>query len=191
MKRIIFKNQTAQRIYDDYFKRVNRCIKILSAEDQLELQMELNSHVYEATHAALPENEIDTLMNVLEKLGPPEVTLQPSVAYKKAQQAGRSFNPKHILQALYLNTFRGIGYFIIALIYLFIIASGSLIVLKIVSPERTGFFVGNGRFFMGYNTHPVTGLTEVLGNWFIITVIILMILFYFLNTLLFRLLKRK
>ena len=191
MKRIIFKNQTAQRIYNDYFKRVNRCIKILSAEDQLELQMELNSHVYEATHTALPENEIDTLMNVLEKLGPPEVMLQPSVAYKKAQQAGRSFNPKHILQALYLNTFRGIGYFMIALIYLLIIAFGSLIVLKITSPAHTGFFVGNGHFFMGYNTHLNNEPTEVLGNWFIITVIALMILFYFLNTLLFRLLKRK
>jgi len=95
------------------------------------------------------------------------------------------------LQALYLNTFRGIGYFIIALIYLFIIASGSLIVLKIVWPDHTGFFLGNGHFFLGYNTHLNAGLTEVLGNWFILTVIVLMVLFYFLNTLLFRLLKRE
>jgi uncharacterized membrane protein len=191
MKRIIFTKPTSQKIYDDYFKRVSRCIGILSVDDQHEILMELNSHVYEATHTALPENEIDVLVDALEKLGAPEEVLQPAIAYKKAKQATRTFNPKHILQALYLNIFNGIGYFIIALVYLFIIAFGSLVVLKLIYPANTGFFVGAGHFFAGYTTRLPAGVNELLGNWFIITVILLMILFYFLNTLLFRLLKRK
>jgi uncharacterized membrane protein len=192
MKRIIFKQNTAQKIYDDYFKRVNRCISILSADDQLDMLMELNSHVYEATHTASPENEIDVLMDVLQKLGAPEEVLQPVVAHKKAQQAGRSFNPRHIIQALYLNIFNGAGYFIFTMIYLLIVAFGFLIVIKLVSPAHTGLFIRDGHFFaFGYTTNLPDRVTELLGNWFIITVIALMAAFYFLNTLLFRLLKGK
>src|SRR5260370_13815882 len=152
MKRIIFTKPTAQKIYDDYFKRVSRCIGILSADDQREILMELNSHVYEATHTALTENEIDVLVDALEKLGAPEEVMQPAISYKKAKQATRTFNPKHILQALYLNIFNGVGYFIMALVYLFIIAFGSLIVLKLIYPSHTGLFVGAGHFFAGYTT---------------------------------------
>jgi hypothetical protein len=192
MKRIIFTNPTAQKIYGDYFKRVSRCINILSEDDQREMLMEINSHVYEATHTALPENEIDVLMDTFEKLGAPEEVLQPLVAYKKIQQATRSFNPKHIIQALYLNIFNGIGYFILAMVYLLILALGSLIVIKLISPSHTGLFVKDDHFFVfGYTTNLPAGVNELLGNWFIITVIVLMTLFYFLNTLLFRLLKGK
>ena len=192
MKRIIFKQNTAQKIYDDYFKRVNRCISILSADDQLDLLMELNSHVYEATHSASAENEINVLVDALQKLGAPEEVLQPVVAHKKAQQAGRSFNPRHIIQALYLNISNGAGYFIFAMIYLLIVAFGFLIVIKLISPAHTGLFIKDDHFFaFGYTTNLPDHITELLGNWFIITVITLMAAFYFLNTLLFRLLKGK
>lgn len=190
MKRITFTNPTAQKIYDDYLKRVGRCISILSENDRQEMLMEINSHIYEATHTATAEAEIDTLMDTLEKLGAPEEVLQPVVAQKKVQQATRTFNPKHIAQALYLNIFNGVGYFILAVIYMFIFACGALIVLKLIYPSHTGLFVGDGHFFAGYSTYAQPG-NELLGNWFIITVILVMGLLYFLNTLLFRLLKRK
>jgi hypothetical protein len=192
MKRIIFTNPTAQKIYDDYFTRVNRCISILAAADQRELLMELNSHVYEATHKGLAGNEVDILVDALEKLGAPEVVLQPAVAYKKVQQAGSSFNPWHILQALYLNISNGAGFFIMAIIYLVTLAFGSLAVIKVISPTHTGLFLKDGHWFaFGYISNLPSGLTELLGNWFIVTVLVLMGIFYFLNTLLFRLLKRK
>lgn len=192
MKRIIFNNPTAQRIYDDYISRVNRCVSILSADDQRELLMEFNSHIYEATHNAAPENEVDILMDTLDKLGAPEVVLQPTVAHKKVQQAVRSFNPKHVVEAIYLNIFNGVGYFIWGLIYLLVLAFGSLAIIKLIAPEHTGFFLKDGHYFVfGYTSDLPSGATEVLGNWFIITVIALMSIFYFLNTLLFRLLKGK
>jgi uncharacterized membrane protein len=154
--------------------------------------MELNSHVYEATHTAPPENEVDVLMDVLEKLGAPEEVLQPVVAHKKAQQAGRSFNPRHIIQALYLNISNGVGYIIFAIIYVLIVIFGLLIAIKLISPTHTGLFIKDGHFFaFGYTTILPDRVTELLGNWFIITVIALMGAFYFLNTLLFRLLKGR
>jgi len=192
MKRIIFTNPTAQKIYDDYFNRVKRCVSILSANDQLEMMMEFNSHIYEATSAATPSNEVDVLVNTLEKLGAPEEVLQPVIAHKKVKQATRSFNPKHIIQALYLNISNGAGYFVFAVVYMLIIALGILIVLKLISPAHTGLFIQDDRFIaFGYRTDLPSNVTELLGNWFIATVIMLMGAFYFLNTLLFRLLKGK
>ena len=192
MKRLIFTNSTAQKIYDDYFARVIRCVDILSAADQQDLLMELNSHVYEATHRGVPGNEVDVLVDALDKLGAPEVVLQPVVAYKKVQQAGRSFSPKHILQALYLNIANGVGFFVIGIVYLLILAFGSLAIIKLVSPRHTGLFLQNGHWFaFGYTSRLPDGVTELLGNWFIIIVILIMGIFYFLNTLMFRLLKKK
>lgn len=192
MKRIIFTNPTAQKMYDNYFARVSRCIKILSATDQQELLMELNSHVYEATHRGIAGSEVEILVDALEQLGAPEMVLQPTVAYKKVQQAGRSFNPKHILQALYLNIANGAGFFVIGMIYLLILAFGSLAIIKLISPSHTGLFLQNGHLFaFGYTSNLPDGFTELLGNWFIAVVIGLMSVFYFLNTLLFRLLKKR
>ena len=191
MKRIIFNNPTAQKIYDDYFKRVNRCIHMLSADDQLELQMELNSHIYEATKKATPPTEVEVLVDTIEKLGPPEETLHHVVAHKKTQQAIRSFNPGHIFQALYLNISNGIGYVILSCIYLLVAAMGILIVLKLIYPSHTGLFTYNGHFqAFGFTTILRTGISEQLGSWFIPTVFGIMIVLYFLNTLVFRLLKK-
>lgn len=191
MKRIIFTNQTAQKIYDDYFTRVNRCIRILAPHDQQEMLMEFNSHIHEATADALPDREVEILVDTLERLGAPEVVLQPIVANKKVRQATRSFNPKHVLQALYLNIFNGIGYFVFAIIYLFIFCFGLLTVVKMIAPNHTGLFVGGGHLFMmGYMHHRPAGSAELLGDWFIATVIFLAGVFYYLNTLLLRLLKR-
>ena len=192
MKRINFTNATAQKIYDDYFTRVRRCIKILSADDQLEISMELNSHVYEAIQGGAVQDEIEVLVDTLEKLGPPEEVLRPLIAEKKVAQAGRSFNPKHIVQALFLNMNRGAAYILIALVYLLIISFGSLIVFKLIFPSNTGLFVKDEHFYaFGHTTIIPPGASELLGNSFIFIVILLMGLFYFINTLLFRLMKRK
>jgi uncharacterized membrane protein len=191
MKRIIFKNNSAQKIYDDYLKRVSRCISILSQGDQLDVMMEVNSHIYEATQQASNENEIDALLDALDKLGPPEIVLEPIVADKKRYQAAHSFNPKHVAQALYLNMLRGFGFFIIGIIYLFTFASVSLIILKLIYPANTGLYIGAGHFFFGYSSNPHNTASERLGNWFILSVTGLIFLFYFLNTLLLRLLKRE
>jgi hypothetical protein len=192
MKRIIFNNATAQKIYDDYFKRVERCIQPLSADDQRDLLMDLNSHIYEATHTAPLQDEVEVLVDTIEKLGPPEETLMPVIAHKKTQQAIRSFNPGHIFQALYLNISNGIGYVILTGLYLLIAAMGILIILKWIYPSHTGLFSYNGHFqAFGFTTSLRAGSSELLGPWFIPTVCAIMIVLYVLNTLVFRLLKKS
>lgn len=192
MKRIIFTNTSAQKIYDDYLKRAERVTSILAPADQLEIMMEINSHIYEATHGVLANHEVEQLLDTLEKLGAPEEVLQPLVANKKVVQATKSFRPRHIMQALYLNINNGAGFIIFGVIYLLIIMLGILIPLKLIYPEKTGLFIRNDHFFgFGYVTELKPGLTELLGNWFILVIVFLMGAFYFLNTLLFRLLRKE
>jgi len=192
MKKLSFTTSTAQKIYDDYLNRVSRCTRTLPEDDQREIMMEVNSHIYEATLAATPQTEVEVLVNALQSFGAPEDVLQPLVADKKVKQATRTFNPRHIIQALYLNISNGIGFVLFAVVYLFIAALGILIILKLIYPEHTGLFFKKDHFcFLGFTTELPGGLTELLGNWFIPVVAVLMIILYFLNTLLFRLLKRK
>ncbi len=192
MKRLIYKNPTAQKIYDSYFKRVSRCVGTLPPNDRLELEMELNSHVYEATNNIAADKEVEVLIDVLERLGAPEEMLQPVIADKKIKQASRSFNPKHVLQALYLNASSGLGYLTLTLVYVLIVAFGSLIILKLLFAGNTGLFLKNGEFkVFGFTTNVPAGSSEVLGYWFIPVVIMIMLVAYFLNTSLLRLLKKR
>ena len=46
MKQLEFKQEAAQRIYDDYIKRINRTVATLSKADQQDIQLEFNSHIY-------------------------------------------------------------------------------------------------------------------------------------------------
>jgi hypothetical protein len=192
MKKLDFSNPTAQKIYDDYFSRVIRCSRTLTADDQLEIIMEVNSHIYEATQNATPQTEVEVLVNALQNFGAPEEVLQPLVADKKVKQATRTFNPRHIIQALYLNISNGIGFVMVGILYLFITTLGISIIVKLIYPSHTGLFIGKGHLFgFGFVADLPPGATELLGNWYIPVVGLSIVFFYFLNTLLFRLLKRK
>jgi uncharacterized membrane protein len=192
MKKLDFSNPTAQKIYDDYFNRVIRCTRTLPAVDQREIMMEINSHIYEATQTATPQTEVEVLVNALQNFGAPEEVLQPLVADKKVKQATRTFNPRHIIQALYLNISNGVGFVIVAILYLLITTLGISIIVKLFYPSHTGLFIGRGHLFgLGFMADLPPGAIELLGNWYIPVVGVMMVVFYFLNTLLFRLLKRK
>lgn len=193
MDNIKLKTNTAQRVYDDYFKRVRKSIRILSPDDQDDTLREINSHIYESMQGS-PENksEIDNLLDVLDRLGTPEEYLEPIVADRKAAQAARTFNPKHIFQALVLNLTNGIIYSIIGFLYLFLFTFVAMIGCKIAVPDNTGMFFKDGKFHaLGYNAGNTSGMTEVLGYWFIPLHILAAIVLYFLITLLFRLTRRK
>ena len=46
-KKIQFKNADAQKIYENYLKQIYSATKKLSNEDQNDILMELNSHIFE------------------------------------------------------------------------------------------------------------------------------------------------
>lgn len=190
MKLIEFKNTDTQRIYNDYINRSKRAVKILSAEDQEDCLMEINSYIYEYIQNNPQEQELTAMLNILERLGDPEITLKEVVATKKIDQAVRTFNVKHVIQALLLNLKNGVVYIILFIMALLGASFPILIILKLIYPDLTGLYVGKHTFFFGI-TPKSNGISEVLGDWFIPVVMLLSVLFYFIIIFLLKLVKNK
>ena len=179
MKLIEFKNTDTQRIYNDYISRCRRAVRILSVADQEDCLMEINSYIYEYIQNNPQKKELSAMLDILERLGNPEITLKEVVAAKKIDQAVKTFNIKHLIEALLLNLRNGTIYIILFIMALFGASFPILIVLKLIFPAQTGLNVGNGTFYFGIIPKRA-GVSEVLGDWFIPVVILLGVLFYFI-----------
>jgi uncharacterized membrane protein len=186
MKHLEFEQKATQRIYDDYIKRINRTIARLSKADQQDIQLEFNSHIYESMQGGNKESEIDSLLDVLQKLGAPEEILVQLIADKKLEQATKTFNPAHIFRALVLNISNGISYIIFALLYLILGIGVFSVGAKIFYPDKVGFFVYEKGWSIGIGENSGT---EVLGNWFIPVMLGAIILLYLVITLMLRLIR--
>jgi hypothetical protein len=186
MKQLEFKQKAAQRIYDDYIKRTNRSISSLSKADQQDILLEFNSHIYESMQGSSLESEIDSLLDVLQKLGAPEEVLPQLVADKKMDQATRTFNPAHIFKALALNISNGISYTIFIILYLILGIGVFSIGAKIFYPDKVGFYLHDKGWSIGIGENSGT---EVLGNWYIPVMLGAMLVLYIFITLMLRLIR--
>jgi len=180
MKLLQLDNSSAQRIYDDYIVRCKKSLRIQSEEDKEDCLLEINSYIYEYL-AANKENDkdgVENLLNILDRIGIPEETFKELIASKKISQAVKTFNPKVLMQTLFLNIQNGFIYIILSILFLFLAAFPVLIVLKLIKPNDIGLFVGNHSFFFGF-ADSKNG-TELLGNGFIPVSIIATAVIYFL-----------
>ena len=167
MKLISFRDTSTQRVYNNYIQRCKKAVRTLPDKDQEECLFEINSHIYEFLADHTSGDEMNKLLDVLDRLGPPEETLKEIVATKKIDQATRTFNPKHLLQALVLNISNGIIYFILLILYLLLLCFPILGILKFIRPDHVGYFISeNGSFWFGY-VATVEHSKELLGYWFI------------------------
>lgn len=179
MQSLSFTNQSSQRIYADYMQRCKRMVHILSAEDQNDSIMEINSYIHEYMQNNKQADELTALLNILERLGMPEVTLKEVVASKKINQAVKTYNLKYLIQALYLNLYKGAVYIVLFILTLLVVTFPVLIVFKIFLPEKVGLWIGGGNFIFGF-TSADSGAHEVLGHWFIPVVILITLSLYYL-----------
>ncbi|MBB2148098.1 HAAS signaling domain-containing protein [Pedobacter gandavensis] len=184
IEQIKFKQEASKRVYNDYMKRVKKVTNSLSKESQDDIYMEINSHIFEAIQQSTEGNEIDALLDIIEKLGSPEEVLKPLVADKKLEQATTTFNPIHILKALALNFTNGFSYIIFFVSYLLLLGFVFLIFAKILHPNETGLFLKDGQFkVLGISSGTEQdGFTEVLGSWFIPAMFFITLFFYMLIT---------
>jgi uncharacterized membrane protein len=188
IENIKFSQEASKRVYNDYMKRVKKATSLLSKQNQDDIYMEFNSHIFEAIQQKNGINEIDLLLDVLEKLGIPEEVLKPLVADKKLEQATKTFNPIHVFKALVLNFTNGITYIIFFFLYLLLFGFVFLIFAKIANPSEVGLFYKDSSFMvlgLSNNTNQV-GIKEFLGNWFIPVMLVSTVAFYFLITLLLK-----
>ncbi len=148
IENIKFSQDASTRVYNDYMKRVKKVTNSLSKQDQDDIYMEFNSHIFEAIQYKSTTNEIDALLNILEKLGIPEEVLTPLIADKKLEEATKTFNPFHIFKALILNFTNGITYMIFFFLYLLLFGFLFLIIAKIVYPAEVGMFYKDSSFMV-------------------------------------------
>lgn len=189
MKAIEFKQPASQRVYNSYIERCKRVVKLLSKQDQEECLMEINSYIYEYINDH-SDDEMTALLNILDRIGAPEITLREVVASKKIDQAIRTFNIKYLLQALFLNLRNGVAYILLALMTVLLLTFPVLIVMKLVNPAQTGIWVGPGTFFFGITDNPAR-FHEISGAFFIPIVIILGVLLYFLIIYILKAISKK
>lgn len=192
LTKIPFTDRSSVRIYQDYLNRIERATKSLSKQDQLEIMMELNSHIYESFSQIKSGNEIEQLLDILQKLGSPEEVLKPLVADKKLTEATRTFNPVHIFKALVLNIGNGISYIIFFILYLFLFAFVFLIGAKIFLPDQVGLYYKKGAFFIAGIIPDAAKRQdyEILGTWFIPVMVLVTVVFYLLLTFLLKVKNR-
>jgi hypothetical protein len=187
-----FEQKASQRIYNDYMKRIKKATASLSKINQDDIYMEFNSHIFEAIQHKNEANEIDSLLDIIEKLGIPEEVLKPLVADKKLEQATKTFNPVHVFKALILNFTNGVSYIFFFVLYLFLFGFVFLIFAKIFNPELVGLYMKKDSFsvFVLGIINPADQIKnqthEVLGSWFIPVMLLSIVLFYFLITLLLK-----
>ena len=188
LTKINFKDTNAQKIYENYLKQIQLATKKLSKEDQQDILMELNSHIYESFQKNNDNDELSNLINALEKIGIPNQVLKPLIADRKLRQATKTFNPIYVLQALVLNISNGVIYLVFAVLYMFLFAFIFLIAAKIFYPSITGFFYKKNEFFtFGLVPFDQNNMKyEILGNWFIPITVIMAILFYLIITALLK-----
>jgi uncharacterized membrane protein len=190
MKAIEFKDPACQRVYNSYIERCKRVVKILSVQDQEECLMEVNSYIYEYINDH-HEDEMTGLLNILDRLGDPEITLREVVASKKIDQAIKTYNIKYLFQALFLNLRNGAAYILLAFMTVLLVTFPVLIVMKLIAPSKTGIWVGPHTFFLGIISNKPDGIREIAGNYFIPIVIVLSILLYLLIITILKALRKK
>lgn len=203
MKAISFDTQSAQRVYNDYIQRCRKATSILSEKDREDVLLEINSHIYEYLSANNTKDQLETLLNVLERLGAPEETLKEIVASKKIGQATLTFNPKHLMQALVLNLTNGVIYIVLFVLFLLELAFPVLIILKLIYPDQVGLYAkNNGGFLYGYISQAGSGgisvgfsnrveRTELLGSWFIPVTLLIAVAIYFGIIFLLKVVKKN
>jgi uncharacterized membrane protein len=191
MQAILFKNPSATRIYNDYIWRSKRALKILSEKDRQDCLLEINSYIYEHMEASGNTGELEALLDIIDRLGPPEETLKEIVASKKLAQATKTFNPKYLIQALFLNIGNGFAYIILSVLLLFGLCFPLLIILKSLFPKHVGLFMGNdGNIFgMGFISD-TSNSVELLRGSFIPLMLLLTLISYCFIVLLMRLIKK-
>jgi len=192
---IKFEQKASQRIYSDYMKRIKKATASLSKISQDDIYMEFNSHIFEAIQHKSQANEIDSLLDIIEKLGAPEEVLKPLVADKKLEQATKTFNPVHVFKALILNFTNGISYVFFFVLYLFLFGFVFLIFAKIINPSLVGLHMKDDSFsvfvlgIMSQEDKIKNHTHEVLGYWFIPAMLLAIVVFYLFITLLLKLKK--
>ena len=191
-QKIKFEQQSTQRVYENYLRQIEQLLKPLAKEEQEDILMELNSHIYERMQRSKLDAELDCLLDTIESFGDLDAILKPIVAERKLDQATRTFNPAHIFKALVLNIQNGVFFVLITICYIGLGGFCLAVLSKLIGGDKIGMFYKPGEYFV---LAGIPGTTEnemeyeLLGDWYIPVMLSGLFFFYVLITLILRLEK--
>jgi hypothetical protein len=176
---------------DDYLRRMEEELRTkgVNAAQRREILAELKSHLVDRIAEFQAEGSPDPVGQALAALGDPLEIASELAATANLRAASHSFFPTSLLSAAWsmARKFgRGLRLFLFGFVG-YILSLGALItvVMKMVLPDRVGFWVGDFGFVWGIPPNTAAG-RELAGNWFIPITAWLAILFAVGTTLLLR-----
>ncbi|HMH32915.1 MAG TPA: hypothetical protein VK543_07785 [Puia sp.] len=185
-------DKNAKRVYAQFLALLRSKSTVLKTADRDELKTELISHVYESMGPSdSEENELNRLLNAIEKLGNLDDVVNPIIADKMIEYARSSVNPEALMNAYVNNSgslFRkliiGITF---SLFFILVTVVAIISVVKIFDPTA-GLYVGPKIFVLG-KVGDSSQAKEILGYWIIPVAIILAFILYWVFLRLLHLIK--
>lgn len=160
----------SEREIEHYLDRVARYLAPLPDDEVTEILAELRSHLVES--AALGD---DALQRTFKGLGSAEDFARGYLDDEVLRSALAGGSPADLWMGVLRQAPRRVGAFvgfgIVSIFYLFAFSFFAIILLKIISPDQTGLWVGPGMepFFLGMigGDGPDAGLRDIAGVWLI------------------------
>ena len=191
-----FNDDVARKIWNNYFKRVDKSTRSIPKAKREELKLEIQGHLLESMEDASTDSDSSKLMDAIDRLGEPEHYIKPMIADKLLLDASKTFDPRNVLMGLFFNLRssikRAILTMIIRLGYFFLFCIAFMTILKIIMPGHVGIFLptNGGGTTIGLLVNP--GLhKEILGFWTIPIGVVCTVLLYTGLTRLLRLFIRE
>lgn len=121
-------SESVKKIVDNYLAKLKNHLKGIKETDQDELIKEINSHIYESFKNDPTENEIDRILNVLNKLGEPVDVISRRMPKAMVEMGKEKKLPTYILAGVLIALFGlPLGISGIAVLFSIIIVFFSLI----------------------------------------------------------------
>lgn len=162
----------AVRIWEDYKTRIERVLKPLPLFRREEILLEIQSHIWESIEHDTDASEAEKVLNAVQKLGQPEVYLQPIVGLKLLESAAHSFSPNVVAKSLlYMiggSRVQSALVIVMSILYTVLFVLALMVCAKFFFPQNIGLFqpLSGDDYLFGFITSE-TPLQDVLGYWFI------------------------
>jgi uncharacterized membrane protein len=191
-----FSDRVAEKIWAQYFRRLDRLIRPLDEVQRRELTLEIKSHLLESFRGETAGSEAERLLNALERLGEPESFIGPMRSDRLLAKASKSMKPKDVLKSLYYHLAGGTRKMFLGILFVlgYILDVGLVLmaVLKPIIPNHVGLLLFNdGDVIFGFGRDTSNIKTDVFGYALIPICLVLAAGLYFGLTKLLKALRRS
>jgi hypothetical protein len=191
-----FSDRVAEKIWSQYFRRLDRLIRPLDEVQRRELTLEIKSHLLESYRGETAGSEAERLLNALDRLGEPESFIGPMRADRLLTKASKSLKPRDVLKGLYYHLAGGSRKLFLGILFVlgYILDAGLVLmaVLKPIIPSHVGLLLFNdGDVILGFAGDASNLKKDVFGYALIPICLISAVGLYFGLTKLLKALRRS